>query len=433
MKHLLRSCVLALLFVPESNAALGWPQADATAARIDWNQWRGPHRDGVVEAECGPADWERDVERVWTSDVGAGHSSPVVADGRVFTLTRVDGSEVVTAIELESGSVAWQRDYPVEIGVNPYAQGHGRWPRSTPLAVEGRLFTFGADATLSAWDAATGELVWRHVRDGGVDTSELFCATSMSPLFDAGRLFVHVGDDSAGALVAYRAADGQELWRTELEGPGYASPVRCDLGGVPQLVTLTMSRVVAVALDDGELLWSAPFEDEWNENIVTPIVDDRGIAVAGVRSGMRWLRPVPPEPTEDDDASSAWSVETEWINRRAGLYMSSPVLDGDTLYGFSKERRGQLIAVSIADGEILWTQQEPADNASLVRVGERLVVLTTAGELMVGVPTEAGWTLEQRYEVASSATWAHPVLLPDGFLVKDASELVRWRLASSDD
>ena len=291
--------------------------------------------------------------------------------------------------------------------------------------MDGRLFTLGADATLSAWDAKTGELAWRHA--GGVDTSQLFCGTSMSPLHDAGRILVHVGDDSGGALVAYAAADGAELWRTELEGPGYASPIRVEPGGVPQLVTLTMSRVVGVALEDGELLWSVPFEDKWNENIVTPIAYGDGVVVSGVRSGMRLLRPMPPDPSAEDPA--AWRVETTWVNRRANLYMSSPVLDGDTLYGFSPERRGQLIAVSLADGEILWTHEEKAENAALALAGDRLVVLTTEGELIVGTCTPSAWSPEARYEVSTTATWAHPVLLPDGLVVKGTSELVRWTAA----
>ena len=406
------------------------PVAAAQSVERDWNQWRGPGRDGRV-AEGTLEDWGETAERVWRAEVGTGHSSPVVADGRVFTLTRQGGAEVVTSIELESGRIAWRKEYPVEIGVNPYAEAHGRWPRSTPLVVDGRLFTLGADATSSAWDATTGDLLWRHAREGGVDTSELFCGTSMSPLHAAGQVFVHVGDDAGGAMIAYDAEDGSEVWRTELEGPGYASPVRVELGGVDQLVTLTMSRVVAVALEDGELLWSVPFEDEWNENIVTPLVHDREIVVAGVRNGMRSLRPIPPSANAETEEAAAWQVETDWINRKTSLYMSSPVLDGDTFYGFSKERRGLLIAVSLADGEVLWTHEEATDNASLVLAGGRLVVLTTGGDLIVGTSTPNGWATERRYEVAPSATWAHPVLLPDGFLIKDASELVRWRVSSS--
>jgi len=418
---------LALVLLPLSLA-----QRDGLQSReahpsgpAEWNQWRGPHRDGGVEEGAAPADWGS-IERVWTVEVGTGHASPVVADGRVFTLTRVGAFEVVTAVELDGGRVAWRGEYPVEIGVNPYAGGHGRWPRSTPLVVDGRLFTLGADATLSAWDAESGELLWRHVRADGVDTSQLFCGTAMSPLHDAGRIHVHVGDDAGGALIAYAADDGREAWRLELEGPGYASPVRAELGGVAQLVTLTMSRVVGVALADGELLWSVPFEDEWLENIVTPLVHGEELIVAGVRNGVHRLRPVPPGARDEAEETDAWRVETRWVDRRVGLYTSSPVVAGDTLYGFSKERRGQLVAVSLEDGATPWTHAEPAEHASLVLAGELLGVLTSAGEWIVGTSTPEAWTPEHRHDVADSATWAHPVVLPDGLLVKDATDLARW-------
>jgi hypothetical protein len=32
----------------------------------------------------------------------------------------------------------------------------------------------------------------------------------------------------------------------------------------------------------------------------------------------------------------------------------------------------------------------------------------------------------RQYEVADSPTWAHPVVLPDGFLIKDLKTLARW-------
>ena len=111
--------------------------------------------------------------------------------------------------------------------------------------------------------------------------------------------------------------------------------------------------------------------------------------------------------------------------------MSSPVRMGETLYGFSKERRGQLLAVSLDDGEILWTAEESADNAALLLDGERLALLTTGGELILGRATPGGWSPGQRHELAESPTWAHPVPLADGLLIKDATTLGCWRASSS--
>ena len=48
----------------------------------DWNQWRGPNRDGVVSAFTAPKVWPDTLKPLWKVTVGAGHSSPVVVAGK---------------------------------------------------------------------------------------------------------------------------------------------------------------------------------------------------------------------------------------------------------------------------------------------------------------------------------------------------------------
>ena len=76
-----------------------------------------------------------------------------------------------------------------------------------------------------------------------------------------------------GAFRAFDPATGAEKWTLPGHGPGYASPVVARLRrAVRQLITMTDKAVVGVEVDDGKLLWQIPFPDEWNENIVTPVV-----------------------------------------------------------------------------------------------------------------------------------------------------------------
>ena len=62
------------------------------------------------------------------------------------------------------------------------------------------------------------------------------------------------------------------------------------------------------------------------------------------------------------------------------------------------------------------------ENASLVRAGQRLLVLTDDGQLSI----YQNRRLEVRYTVASSATWAHPVPVPGGVLIKSFTGLALW-------
>jgi hypothetical protein len=59
--------------------------------------------------------------------------------------------------------------------------------------------------------------------------------------------------------------------------------------------------------------------------------------------------------------------------------------------------------------------------------GGVLFVLNTDGELSIVAPGASAATTLAHYTVASSPTWAHPVILPSGVVVKDVDSLAFWR------
>jgi hypothetical protein len=63
----------------------------------DWNQWRGPGRDGQVTGFQALESWPKELTLQWKVGVGGGHSSPVVAGDQVFVLSRQGDKEVAPA------------------------------------------------------------------------------------------------------------------------------------------------------------------------------------------------------------------------------------------------------------------------------------------------------------------------------------------------
>ena len=59
--------------------------------------------------------------------------------------------------------------------------------------------------------------------------------------------------------------------------------------------------------------------------------------------------------------------------------------------------------------------------------GSALWALTSGGELIVFRDSDQEYAELARYRVADASTWAHPVILPAGLLVKDAEHLTLWR------
>jgi outer membrane protein assembly factor BamB len=400
--------------------AIGLAISASAGTAAQWPQWRGPTRDGIAPEANVPASWPEKPTLRWKQPAGEGYSSPVVDGGRVFVHSRREPQEIVTAFDLASGNTLWRATYDAPFTKNQYATQMAKGPFSTPLVAGGRLYTLGVTAVLSAFDASTGGLKWRKDFSKEIDTSKLFTGTAMSPIIANGLLIVHAGDDDGGALRAFDPASGAEKWTLSGHGPGYASPV---LVGKParQLITMTDKAVVSVDVGNGTLLWSLPWPDEWNENIVTPAMAGDMLILSGTRKGTFGYRL--------DTSSGKGMPRQVWHNAELPMYMSTPVADGPMLFGFSNRRKGQLFCLDGRTGTAAWTTEGRAGtNASLVSAGPNLVVLTTEGDLIVLRRNPDKYDELRRYKVSSSATWAHPVLLSDAVVVRDADTLSVWAL-----
>jgi outer membrane protein assembly factor BamB len=394
-----------------------------TVAGVDaqWPQWRGPNRDGVVPAASVPSTWPERVSLKWKQAVGEGYSSPVVDAGRVFVHSRRDPEEIVTALDLATGKPVWTNTYAAPFSKNQYAKQMAKGPFSSPLVSGGRLFTLGVTAVLSAYDAASGKLLWRKDWSKEIDTSKLFTGTAMSPIVHGGLLIVHVGDDGEGAFHAFDPATGKERWSLPGHGPGYASPIVTTVAGVRHLVTMTDKAVVGIDPAAGTLLWQIPFPDEWNENIVTPVVAGDLLVVSGTRKGTFGYRL--------ENGAGGWAAKQVWHNADLPMYMSSPIADGTFIYGLSSRRKGQLFCLDAKTGTAKWTTEgRAAQNAALVSAGPNLLVLTIDGDLLVVKRSPDRFEEVRRYKVAQAQTWSHPILLGNQLVIRDADSVSVWTL-----
>lgn len=391
----------------------------SSSSAQDWTQWRGPTRDGSVPAAVFPKEWPKSVKRAWAVEVGEGYSSPVVANGRAFLHSRRDPEEIVTAIDIATGKIAWQQKYAAAFSKNQYATAMAKGPNSTPLVAGGRLFTLGVTGVLTSWNVADGTISWRQDYSASIDTSKLFCGTAMSPMLEGGSLIVQVGSDvHGGRVLALDPATGQERWAWRGAGPGYASPLAVTIDGVRQIITLTNGSIVGIDAKDGGSLWSIPFQDDWHENIVSPLWTGSALVVSGPRQGTHAYAITL--------AGAKWQTKQSWKNADVTMYTVTPVLADGIIYGMSNKRRGQFVAVRASDGWVKWsTTGRDGNHASILQHGDHLLFLTDGGVLIVARRTAEGFTEERRYEISQSPTWSVPVLLGDGMLVRDAGGIVK--------
>ena len=210
-------------------------------------------------------------------------------------------------------------------------------------------------------------------------------------------------------------------WSWNGDGPAYGSPIAIDLSGTRQIVTFTQDNLIGVSAATGELLWRRSYTVRATRNAVTPIVFGQTLIISGIGMPVTAFRPI--------NRAGQWSVEDVWENAETNMDMSTGVVIGTTLYGFSARNSGQFFAVDANTGQTRWLSEgRQADNAAVVSAGDLWFALEADAELVVARANPKQFDVVKRYTVATSATWAQPVLSGQRVFVKDLSAISLWTL-----
>src|SRR5262245_32695859 len=285
------------------------------AAAADWPQWLGPHRDGASSEKVAP--WKEAPKVLWRQPVGEGHSSPVVAGGRVFLHVKVKDrdAEELLAFDAKTGKPLWMMSYPRDNFANPFGVG----PRGTPAVVDGKVYTFGVTGMLTCFEVDKGKPVWQ------VDTAKEFKPPSLkygvscSPLVEKDKVLVNVGAKGA-SIVAFNKDKGDVLWKALDDAASYSSPIVYDQAGRRQVVFLTGENVVSLDPASSGVFWKFPLKDALAESSTTPIRAGDLLIASSVTYGSAGLR------LESKDGKPAQSQA--WKNPALTCYFSTPVAVG---------------------------------------------------------------------------------------------------------
>lgn len=390
----------------------------ATAARAgDWPQWLGPNRDGSSAEKVAP--WKEAPKRLWSANVGEGHSSPIIANGKVYLHARVTGKseEVLTAYDAVSGKRLWSKSFPRADFNNPYGNG----PRATPCVANGKVYTYGVTGVLSCFHADSGELLWQVDTLDKFKAPNLFFGVSSSPLVDENKLLAMVG--KGATVVAFGLEKGDVLWKSLSDPASYAAPMVLGQGKERQAVFLTQQGVVSLNPADGSVFWKSPLVDALNESSTTPVRIGDLLLASSVTFGSVGLRLSAKEGKP--------SAEEAWKNPALTCYFATPVAVGtEHIYMvtgkiFPPPPQARLVCVEAKTGKELWQRDRVGKyHASLLRTGNnRLLMLDDAGNLILLEPDPKEYKELARAKVCGE-TWAHPALSNGKLYVRDKNELI---------
>lgn len=330
----------------------------------DWTQ-PGGTADNAMYHLAAPGK----LEKLWRVSAGSGSNnvsriiaSPIVAEGKVFVL---DAQTTVRAFDAKSGNQLWKRDLTPEDQDSEKGRGGG-------VAYDGgKVFVTTGFGIAYALKAGSGDVIWKA--SAGVP----FRA---SPTANGGRVFVITSDNQTLCLAQ---EDGEIIWRHRgiSESAGILASTSPAVAGSIVVSPYSSGELFALRVENGTVLWSDSLTrtgnltslSELNDIAGRPVIDrDRVFAIShsgrmvsiDLRTGERvWTKDIP-------------GVQTPWV---AGEYV------------FLVTTEQQVVALSRRDGRIRWLtkldryedmedKSGPIEWSGPLLAGDRLIFVSTSGQ-----------------------------------------------------
>ena len=393
------------------------------APAADWEQFRGPTRDGISSESGLVTSWGEDGPReLWRRPIGEAFSAVVAVGKRLYTLDSdaaetEQAGEYALAINAETGDTLWRR----RIG-DLFTEGFGNGPRSGPAWHDGRLYVLSSRGNFHALDAEDGRILW------SVDFKERFAAQvqtwafSSAPLIlpDLRLVVVEAGGTEGRAVAAFDLETGDLRWTAIDDTVVYSSPVEMNLHGVRQLVFLAQSGLWALDTE-GKTLWRSPFVPKLGIKPAPPVfvAPDRVFVSASYEAGAKMVRVTHGE--------QGFAAEDLWEDRSMRNHFNGSVVLDNHLIGFDK---ATLKCIDAATGALAWAERG-LGMGSLIRTEDLLIILSERGKLVLADASTDAFTPLAEHPVLSGRCWTQPTLSDGRLYVRNGAEIVALDLRAA--
>jgi len=172
-------------------ASLPGQAAKRAPSPRDWDQWRGPTRNGLSSETDWTCKWpDMGPRELWRIKLAPGYSTVSVRNGLVYTNGGTFKDEMVCCLNARNGSEVWKFTFPATPGSSwKWTRG----PYATPSVDGALVFAQSMSGYVVALDSYTGQMVWGKglVKEAG-RTPPIY-GYSSSPLVVDGLVIVSGG------------------------------------------------------------------------------------------------------------------------------------------------------------------------------------------------------------------------------------------------
>jgi len=370
----------------------------------NWHQWRGPDANGVSRSANPPTEWSEEKNIRWKTAIdGAGSSTPIIWDNKVFLLTAINTGIVdpalakpedqpkrafgikfpnteykfvVLCLDRDTGKELWRQTATQRI---PHEGHHGdnNFASSSPTTDGQRLYCWFGSAGLYCYDL-DGKKLWQ--RDLGKAHMGSSLGEGCSPVVHDGKIVIVRDHQRQSTIEVLNAKTGKTHWKLDREeSNSWATPIVLEHSGRTQVITAASNRVRSYDLDDGTVIW----ECSGLTGNVTPcpvIEGDTVVCMSGYKGYAVMALPL---SAKGDISGSAAIV---WKGNQGTPYVSSPVLyDGLLFFNQSNQAIWSCLDSRTGDTVLERTRLPSISNiySSPVAAAGRMYVMGRSGTTLV--------------------------------------------------
>ena len=402
--HLVTIALLAL--------SVGMAPAQPLAAEdaSDWPHWSGSNLDLTSSSVGDVFTGEFRLQRIWSIPLGSGYSGIAVVDERVVAAFSDGTSDFYAAFDAATGNELWRHR------IAETYEGHDQsedGPLSTPTIHDGVVYGLGPWGHLIALRLADGHEVWsRHVVED-LGATAPFAGFATAPAVIGGVLVVQTGGPDGHSISGLDPATGKRLWSAEDDFVMYQSPVAVQVDGEDLVFAVTNERVVGLRPRNGAVLWQLSHElseDQYHGISQPVLVDSASVLVNGMTETALF------RVAGTDDG---YRVTEVWRSRALGRTYSPSVPYRGHIYGYGGNF---LTCVDAGSGEIVWRSRPPGEgNRSLV--DGHLVIHLRTGEMVVAEATPKGFQEKARARALEYGFVTRPSFAAGRIFVRNLREL----------
>jgi outer membrane protein assembly factor BamB len=365
---------LALVGVFLSSLAYAADAEKDVAGQADWPNWRGPSHNGVSLEKGWRTDWSANPpKQLWTAKLGYGFSSVAVSGGKVYTMGNNGKQDTVFCLEADTGKEVWKQSRQCTTKENYPGS------RSTPTVDGKMLYTLGMDGQAFCFEAATSKVVWN--KDYYTDLKPVvpLHKFACSPIVDGELILLNMGSEG----LAVEKKTGNVVWKSVGEG-SYTSVVPFTQGGKHYAALFAGTQLIVLDPATGNKIASAAWKTKNNESAPDPVIYGGKIFITSGPEGSCGLFELAGD-----------KLNKVWENKNLSSYFASPVIVGDYVWGFNKNKnwegwKSDLVCLSLKDGSLQWTQKDVQSGGIMVADG-KLLILTYNGDLILAEASSAAY------------------------------------------